>query len=172
MNITFKQFTKEDIPKLLSWIKSPEFLQQWCGTTFQYPLDEAQLEKYIQGSEQIPELRRIYKAADTENGLHIGNVTLELVNKIPNAAAVTCVIIGEEEYRGKGIGKFMVHESLKTAFNELNYESVYLNVYSFNKAAINCYKSAGFSIASQNETDYCGRKATNYMMMIRKDEFY
>jgi RimJ/RimL family protein N-acetyltransferase len=171
LNIKLQEFTKEDFPKLISWIHSAEFMKQWCGTTFHYPLDVPQLEQYVQGTKEIPQLRRVYKSVNTDIGQHIGNITLELKNKVENAAAVTCVIIGEEKYRGMGIGRIMVREVLNTAFNELNFESVYLNVYDFNKAAVKCYKNSGFTKASQNESEYAGKKAVNNMMIIRRDEW-
>lgn len=49
----------------------------------------------------------------------------------------------DQNYRGKGIGKLLMLEIEKFA-KELNAASVELNVWSFNKNAINFYNSLGF----------------------------
>lgn len=171
MNIIIEKFTSEDIPKLISWIPSKEFLQQWCGKTFEYPITESQLIKYLEWTETAPALRYVFKATDAENNLHIGNITLELNSRISNAAALTCIIVGEEKYKSKGVANKMINHTLDITFNVLQYENVYLNVYKFNKPAIKCYKKAGFSKVSENDTEYADKKEVNYLMMIRKPEW-
>ncbi len=54
--------------------------------------------------------------------------------------------IGEVDYRGKGIGFYIISRLLDIAFKDLNLKSVYLNVRGKNKRAIQCYEKAGFEI--------------------------
>ncbi|MCP9228576.1 GNAT family N-acetyltransferase, partial [Bacillus mycoides] len=46
--IKLKQFTRSDFKQLINWINSEEFLIQWSGNAFTYPLNEQQLEKYTE----------------------------------------------------------------------------------------------------------------------------
>jgi RimJ/RimL family protein N-acetyltransferase len=170
VNITLQKFTREDFPTLIGWIHTGEFMQQWCGGTFKFPLDESQLENYINGAEETPPVRYVYKSVDSDTDSHVGNITLEFKNNIERAAAITCVIV-DEKYRGEGIASFMIRDVLNTAFRELDYESVYLNVFNFNKSAIKCYESAGFSKAAENIAEFSCKKAVNHLMIIRKGEW-
>lgn len=44
--IKLEKFTRSDFKQLINWIDSEEFLIQWSGNAFTYPLDEQQLERY------------------------------------------------------------------------------------------------------------------------------
>ena len=54
--------------------------------------------------------------------------------------------IGEPSLRGQGIGTQMVIKLLTLGFEQLGLHRIDLVVFDFNKAAINCYKRAGFTI--------------------------
>ena len=51
--IKLKQFTRTDFKQLINWIDSEEFLIQWSGSAFTYPLNEQQLEKYIESANTL-----------------------------------------------------------------------------------------------------------------------
>lgn len=42
--VELKYFERSDFNQLIEWIDSPEFLLQWGGPGFDYPLNDAQLE--------------------------------------------------------------------------------------------------------------------------------
>jgi hypothetical protein len=42
--IALRPFARADFARLIGWIPSPEFLVQWSGPIFAWPLDEAQSE--------------------------------------------------------------------------------------------------------------------------------
>ncbi len=44
--IKLETFKKSDYKQLINWINSEEFLIQWSGNAFTFPLDEQQLEKF------------------------------------------------------------------------------------------------------------------------------
>jgi hypothetical protein len=48
MSIMLQPFSRSDFMELISWIRTPEDLFIWSATTFTFPLDEDQLEKYYQ----------------------------------------------------------------------------------------------------------------------------
>lgn len=144
MKIKLKPFTRDDFNRLIGWIPSPEFLLQFGGTLFHYPLDQRQLELYLQEAEKDPPTRRIYKAIDIEAGLVVGHIELENINVVHRSASVARVLVGEASARGKGVGEQMMRLILKIGFEELNLHRMMLGVFDFNTPAIRCYEKVGF----------------------------
>jgi RimJ/RimL family protein N-acetyltransferase len=144
--IALKPFGRSDFSRLIGWVKSPEFLLQWAGPIFNYPLDNAQMEKYINGSEKDFVKRKIFKVIWTDTNEVVGHIELNDIDKKNKSAALCRVLIGEPSLRGKGIGTQMVTRLLTVGFDQLGLHRIDLVVFDFNRAAINCYKKAGFTI--------------------------
>lgn len=155
-----------DFPKLISWAVSKEFLIQWTGRTFTYPLDEKQLTEYYQLTLGKNPKRRILKAVDEENENHIGNITIDWAKSAEGEAALTCIIVGDSNYLGKGVGQFMVKESAGIAINELNKRKIFLNVFEFNSGAIRCYEKCGFEKVLQEKITIDGKEYINIRMEL------
>ncbi|MFH1030706.1 MAG: GNAT family protein [bacterium] len=68
---------------------------------------------------------------------------LSKINK-QNKNAQAFIIIGEDDYRGKGIGKMAMEYLIWYGFQKLKLHKITLGVIANNKAAVRCYKSAGF----------------------------
>ena len=73
---------------------------------------------------------------------HIGNIKLEPI--IPRKSAAIGILIGEEDWRGKGVGFEVMSRVLEYCFNDLELETVELGVNKKNIAAINLYLRIGF----------------------------
>lgn len=73
--IQFKFFERSDFEQLINWIDSPEFLLQWSGPQFQFPLTEQQLEKYMENANKENSVTLIYKVILQETGDVIGYFT-------------------------------------------------------------------------------------------------
>lgn len=75
---------------------------------------------------------------------HVGNVSLQNIDWI-NRCAEFAIIIGEQEYTGRGIateaGKLIVNHG----FEKLNLNRIWLGVHEANEAAIKVYKKIGFT---------------------------
>lgn len=142
--IKLRYFEREDFQQLIDWVDTPEFLLQWGGPQFQYPLTVSQLEEYIKGSNHESAHSLIYAVILEETGSCIGHISLGNIDRRNNSARVGKVLVGAKEARGKGIGQLMIHEILTIAFNNLNLHRVSLGVFDFNQAAIGCYEKAGF----------------------------
>ena len=102
----------------------------------------------------------------------IGTISLENMN-YTNRSAELGIFIGDETYRGKGIGKEAIHLILDYGFNYLNLNSIHLTVLSFNERAIACYKKCGFKEAGKLREDYYlnGKYYDKILMDILKSEF-
>lgn len=142
--IELKYFEQPDFTQLIEWIDSPAFLLQWGGPGFTYPLDEKQLEQYIQKANDIDSDHLIYKVMDTETADVVGHISLGKIDRKNESARVGKVLVGNRNARGQGIGQLMMIEILKIAFRELNLHRVSLGVFYFNTSAIACYEKAGF----------------------------
>lgn len=144
MMIELKYFEPADFIQLIQWVDSPEFLLQWSGSQFVYPLNEAQLEKYIENANHDDSERLVYKVIDTEMEEVIGHISLGKIDRKNKSARVGKVIVGEPQRRSKGTGQQMIKEILKVAFDDLHLHRVTLGVFDFNAPAIRCYEKAGF----------------------------
>lgn len=142
--IELKYFGLEDITQLMNWIDNPQLLLQWAGLSFTYPLDQKQLEEYVNKSNHSDSGIMAYKVVDVKTQAVIGHISLGSIDRDHNSARLCRVLIGEKSMLGRGIGKLMVEEALKIAFGHLNLHKVSLAVFDFNHPAYNLYKKIGF----------------------------
>lgn len=142
--VKLQYFERSDFNQLIQWIGSPEFLLQWGGPGFDYPLNDAQLEKYIENANSDDAETLVYKVIDGDNGDVIGHISLGKIDRRNKSARIGKVLIGNQNVRGKGTGQQMIRELLKIAFDELHLHRVSLGVFDFNLSAIACYEKAGF----------------------------
>lgn len=73
---------------------------------------------------------------------HIGNIKLEPI--IPRTSATIGILVGEENWRGKGVGFEVMSRVLEYCFKDLNLDTVELGVNKKNIAAIKLYSRIGF----------------------------
>ncbi|MDA2383678.1 GNAT family protein [Bacillus cereus] len=137
--IELETFKKSDFKQLINWINSEEFLIQWSGNAFTFPLDEQQLEKYIESANTLA-----FKVVDEETSDVIGHISLGQIDNINKSARIGKVLVGNTKMRGRSIGKHMMKAVLHIAFDELKLHRVTLGVYDFNTSAISCYEKIGF----------------------------
>ncbi|AKR09502.1 aminoglycoside adenylyltransferase [Bacillus thuringiensis] len=137
--IKLEIFKKSDFKQLINWINSEEFLIQWSGNAFTFPLDEQQLEKYIESANTLA-----FKVVDEETSDVIGHISLGQIDNINKSARIGKVLVGNTKMRGRSIGKHMMKAVLHIAFDELKLHRVTLDVYDFNTSAISCYEKIGF----------------------------
>ncbi|WP_434166736.1 GNAT family N-acetyltransferase [Bacillus thuringiensis] len=137
--IKLEPFKKSDFKQLINWINSEEFLIQWSGNAFTFPLNEQQLEKYIESANTLA-----FKVIDKETSDVIGHISLGQIDNINKSARIGKVLVGNTKMRGRSIGKHMMKAVLHIAFEELKLHRVTLGVYDFNTSAISCYEKIGF----------------------------
>jgi RimJ/RimL family protein N-acetyltransferase len=146
MEIKLEPFGLDDIPRLMEWVTTAEFLMQWSGPYFTHPLDERQLVKYMNSVQNEPLNRAIFRVKELDQDKIIGHIELNNIDWQNRAATVSKVLIGPDEFRGLGIGQKMVAALLEYAFGELKLHRVDLKVFDDNQSAIKCYKQIGFLI--------------------------
>ena len=131
-----------DCDRLLSWVDSEDALYQWSGTrSFTWPLDRGQLLRDLAlhtGSE-----RELFAAVDG-GGDMVGHVSLDVTphHRLANIGRVAI----SPDRRGSGLGTALMRETVRHGFDELDLHRLQLTVYTFNTAAIACYRSVGFVV--------------------------
>ncbi|TCP23729.1 RimJ/RimL family protein N-acetyltransferase [Scopulibacillus darangshiensis] len=142
--IELKYFVQSDFKQLINWIDSPEFILQWGGPGFDYPLNEGQLNKYMENANHNNADAFVYKVVLKETGDVVGHISLCKIDRKNKSARIGKVLVGDKNVRGQGIGQLMIEEVLRIAFETLNLHRVSLGVFDFNEPAIACYEKAGF----------------------------
>lgn len=152
--IKLEALQKEDFKKIIQWNenKSADFLLQWSGPLYKYPLTKEQLQKYFDDYvyKEAASLF-VYKIIDAKNEQMIGTVELDVRDSINKEGRVSRFLIGEENLRGKSYGREALKELVRIGFEQLQLNKITLGVFDFNITAIKCYKSAGFNIEGLKE---------------------
>lgn len=159
-------FEIPDFDRLISWIDSEQMLMQFSGPAFTFPLSKDQLKRNLEDP-----ARFAYKVVQLSNNSMIGYGEIYLQNN--NSVLLGRIIIGETEFRGRGIGKQIVKDLLKISFNELKVEHAELNVFDWNTDAIKCYEKVGFSINPGKiyQREIKGETWTAINMVVDKDSW-
>jgi Acetyltransferases, including N-acetylases of ribosomal proteins len=166
---------KEELYNIVEWNKdkSADFLLQWSGPSYTYPLTITQIEDYYSNEAQKEDSNILIYKVIGDGDVIIGTVELKEKDKENKIGRVSRFLIGEEEVRGQGIGAKILNEVLRIGFEEMGYEKITLGVFDFNRRAIKCYEKVGFKKEKLLEN---ARKAANgywnlYDMGISKSEW-
>ena len=143
-SIRLRPFGRADFDRLLASAESPEFVYQWAGPLFTYPLDRPQLERYLLTATGNPPTTRLFTAID-EAETPVGHIELTRIDRHNRGASVARVLVFAEQ-RGRGIGRAMLTQVLRVGFEELGLHRLELLVFDFNQAAIRAYEHAGMII--------------------------
>ncbi|MBN1649204.1 MAG: GNAT family N-acetyltransferase [Spirochaetales bacterium] len=146
--ISLETFSRSDIPVLLSWLEhtDSEFLLQFAGPGYSYPLDAGQLEETLAGDRYC-----LFTAKEVKDGRPVGHCQLMRINVQEKQASIGRVLV-PEELRGKGIGREMLKALIALAAGELGLVRLDLRVFGFNFPAYECYRKLGFSEMGRTET--------------------
>jgi RimJ/RimL family protein N-acetyltransferase len=172
--IRLEYFTKDDFAQLIEWIDTDELLTNWAGSLFSFPLTTKSMDWYIKETNNLSSSGAlIYKVVDENTNEAVGHISLGGISQKNRSARISRVLIGSGHHKGKGYCKDMVKAVLKIGFEELKLHRISLGVYDFNKAAIRCYQSSGFSIEgiSRDVLLYQGKWWSLVEMSILEDEW-
>ena len=142
--IKLRYFEPADFKQLMDWVETPEFMLQWAGPSFVFPLNKFQLEEYLKNANRKDAASYIYSVIDAAPKKLIGHISLTGIDRNNRSARIGRVLVGDPDARGKGICRDMMQQVLKIAFDELELHRVTLGVFDFNKPAIACYEGVGF----------------------------
>ncbi|MBT3228030.1 MAG: GNAT family N-acetyltransferase [Candidatus Marinimicrobia bacterium] len=140
--ISLKKFEAGDIQRLIDWVPDADFLLQWSGPQYVYPLDVEQLTATLEKTKGAHPPHFMFKAM--QGGDVVGHIELMRVDYVEKKGVLARVLIGARQYRGQGWGKMMIQLALDFAFQDLTLKNIDLGVFKFNNAAIQCYEQLGF----------------------------
>ena len=157
-----------DVEKYVEWISSP-IVSDGMGNTSNIlteSLDKEFIEKALKNGDKC------FAIILLKNDELIGNCSIYRENDNVRVAEIG-IFIGDEKFRNNGYGQEALNLLLDYGFNYLNLNSIYLNVFSFNDIAINCYKKIGFKEAGRLRENYFlnGKYYDVVYMDILKREF-
>ncbi len=135
--IQLKPFEQSHFNALISWINNEELLLTIAGNYFNFPLTTDQLQQYINDDKSDS-----FSVVDTSTNTIVGHA--EIVKSGNQFYKIDKLLIGDQSNRGKGIGKQVMRELLRYAFEKLDAATVELNVFDWNIAGIRCYEVVGF----------------------------
>ena len=143
--IKLEPFTEADFPQLIAWIDNERLLREWAGSLFAFPLTEASLRWYIEGTnDPVHSDAFVYKAVHVGTGATVGHISLGSLSRDHRAGRITRVLLGHAAVQGRGYCQQMMRAILAIGFEELKLHRISLGVYDFNAAAIRCYQRVGF----------------------------
>ena len=112
----------------LNWLNDSDVCAYNSHHVFPYSREKA--EKYISRiNESSTDL--VLAMVVKENNRHIGNISLQNINFI-NRNAEFAILLGEQEYWGKGFSKEASLLIVKHGFNEFNLNRIYCGTSEFN----------------------------------------
>lgn len=106
------------------------------------PRSKIELEEYIQNNIE-KEDTLFLGVFCLENGEHVGNIKFEKIDRL-NGAAIVGFLIGNKEFRGKGVIYEVFYEVIKLLYSEVPLRTISLGLDCRNTAAFNLYKKMGF----------------------------
>ncbi len=144
---------KENYAKLVEYNKDKgaDFLRQWSGLGYHYPLTVEQLAARQALSLQFKKISDfITYEIILDKTYFIGTVELFHIDKKTLRATMGRFLLFDA-YRGKGLGGEVLRAVFRIAKNLYGIEELRLNVYEYNVSAQRCYEKAGFEFESLTE---------------------
>lgn len=131
-----KPLTRENYAEIIRWNdgKDADFLRQWAGRGYEFPLTEVQLETRISNGAKI--------FAAIKDDKIVG--TIEITNPDDTETANLGRFIVNPALTGKGLGTEILNE-MKNYCKTQGYKKLTLCVFDFNKSAYRCYEKCGFT---------------------------
>lgn len=139
--IILTAFREDDLKILEAWYNDVSFLRNYDMIS-SFPMSLYELKPMIEDVKKSPD-KFIFAVRNTSNGEFIGVTGFE--NILWNNGVATIYIgIGNESYRGVGIGREALSLTIEFGFEELNLHRIQLTVLSYNTPAIKLYEKVGF----------------------------
>lgn len=129
--------------------KGGDFLHQWGGVAYHYPLTEEQLRTRLALSGRKKSYFEMFEIILDKTEM-IGTMELFNIDRETRRATMGRFLIAEE-YRGRGYAGQALKAMFRIAKNLYHIEELRLNVYEFNVNAQHCYEKAGFVFESLTE---------------------
>ena len=143
---TFRLFEEKDAERILQWNegKDADFLQQWAGSGFIFPLTQEQL------IEDAKKSCAVFMISDAEK--IVGTIAILRTDDTAGSGYLGHYLLDPSE-TGKGHGTDIICEFTNFCFGVLKLKELSLRVFTFNTPALRCYEKNGFTETEHNTMD-------------------
>lgn len=137
--VNLRPIERGDLPAMVAWRNNPRVLRAFFTQSRLTMQDqEVWYEKYC--SRQDEKLFVI----ETKERKAVGTIGLSKIDRINRSAELGRLMIGDDDEIGNGFALDAVRTVVGFAFSQLNLNRIWLEVFSWNLAAINVYIRCGF----------------------------
>ncbi len=136
MRVNLRYMSHRDLPLTLAW-RNRDDVRRWFFNSDLITAEQHEAWWYTRG--QYDEMFII-----EAEGVSCGQVALYNWDRALNEIEFGRMMIGEELFRGNGVGLAAVQTALEIAFYKHSLSRVYLRVLTSNSRAIGIYEAAGF----------------------------
>ena len=135
-NMKIEKLQPGQIEKIICWNdgKDEDFLRQWSGRGYAFPLTDEQIER------RLEEGAEIFSAC--LQGEMIG--TIELIRRSEDGAGLIGRFLLDPTRTGKGLGTAVLQAFMEYSRTVLGLSMLTLSVFDFNIGACRCYEKCGF----------------------------
>lgn len=165
MMLRLRPYKACDAQTITKWLKSEYAFRQWSADRYEkYPITPEDMNLYYDRDKNNDKIWGMTAFDDT--GI-IGHFTMRFSSGDNLNEIRLGFVIVDDEKRGQGYGKEMISLAVQYAFDFIKVKKISLGVFENNSAAIECYKSCGFKIATLEnaESYHCMGEVWNCMEM-------
>lgn len=159
--IRLRPYKPSDAWPLLEWWKDSDerSFVMWSAGKFEYPLTIEQLDGYFSEWCLREDSGWLMTALDG-SGKPVGHFILRMADYEAGTVRLGFIVLDPKE-RGTGMGKELISQALKYAFEVLGMERATLVVFEENASAKACYEAAGF-VGKEYIPQYIEYKGASY----------
>lgn len=144
-----REYRREDIPLAHEYVNDPD-VKKFLVVGIPFPLRLEEEEKWFEEQSAFKDTYN-FAIEKIENKEYIGGCGINTVDW-KNSVATVGIFLGKP-FWNMSFGTEAMEILLKFVFNEMNFNKVKLDVYSFNERAINSYKKCGFTIEGRHRQE-------------------
>jgi len=159
--INFRRHQKSDISFRVAWLNDPK-INKFVGGNPGKKTNLKEQQKWFEQYQKNKD-KKFFTICDDKTP--IGVVGFSMIDR-PNKNANVFIIIGDERYRGMGIGKIAMKFLVDYGFKKFKFHKINAGVFQDNKPAVNCYKAIGFTTEGVLKDEaFFNRKYHNQLTM-------
>jgi RimJ/RimL family protein N-acetyltransferase len=160
-----------DLPNMQRWINDPDVIR---GLTIYTPYSSVDEQNWFDTMMKGPKEEHAYviEIFEDNNWIPVGSTVFHNIDW-KNRSTEIGISIGEKKYWNRGFGRDTMRLMLRHAFNDLNLNRVYLNVFETNENAKKTYLATGFIEEGRLRQDIYknGRYIDVFMMSVLRSEW-
>ena len=142
--------TKDVTEKYLSWFNQSKEIEKYISFAQKCEGIDS-LMQYVKDKKDREDV--LFLGVFCSLGQHIGNIKYEPID-LKNKTATMGILIGDKEWRGKGVASEVIKISGKYLKNNYGIKYIDLGVDKSNARAISAYEKINFKIIEENNTGF------------------